>query len=275
MTKAAWIQAALRRRSLWLAGGALLLLVLFVVLLLSQQDWRNRAAILERENTGLQLTELAQELTAQSDGLAERARELAESDAVIRLVQETTDPSADRLDLADMSRRSVDSLLVLNASRAVRFSVTITDGQLSEQPPRSGVDAVCRVDRRPRRCESHLSGDDLCRRPVDRGASRHRPLLAGGFGMAGCKPLVDARPDLEVGDHCGRKAQPTAVRRLQDPCRQERPMGSVSPRNCRPWIHQASSRCAMRVARWFGSSGSRVPKMAPLHRSQSQPPRAA
>ena len=135
MTKAAWIQTALRRRSLWLAAGASLLLVLFVALLLSQQDWHNRAAILERENTALQLTELAQELTAQSDGLAERARELAESDAVIRLVQETTDPSADRLELADMSRRSVDSLLVLNAPRAVRFSVTISDGQLNEQSP--------------------------------------------------------------------------------------------------------------------------------------------
>jgi diguanylate cyclase (GGDEF)-like protein/PAS domain S-box-containing protein len=135
MTKAAWIQAALRRRSLWLAGGATLLLVLFVVLLLSQQDWHSRAAILERENTGLQLTQLARELTAQSEGLAGLARDVAESDAVIRLVQETTDPSADRLDLADMSRRSVDSLLVLNASRAVRFSVTITEGQLSEQAP--------------------------------------------------------------------------------------------------------------------------------------------
>jgi diguanylate cyclase (GGDEF)-like protein/PAS domain S-box-containing protein len=135
MTNAAWIQTALRRRSLWLAGGASLLLVLFVALLLSRQDWHNRAAILERENTALQLTELAQELTAQSGGLAERARELAESDAVIRLVQETTDPSADRLDLADMSRRSVDSLLVLNAPRAVRFSATISDGQLNEQSP--------------------------------------------------------------------------------------------------------------------------------------------
>src|SRR6266566_4726858 len=113
MTKAAWIQAALRRRSLWLAGGASMLLLLLVVLLLSRQDWHNRAAILERENTGLRLTQLAQELTAQSEGLAGLAREAAQSDAVIRLVQETTDPSADRLDLADMSRRSVDSLLVL------------------------------------------------------------------------------------------------------------------------------------------------------------------
>ena len=135
MTGAAWIQTALRRRSLWLAGGAAVLLVMIVVLLSSQRDWRNRAALLERENTALQLSQLARELTAQSDGLAEHARELAESDAAIRLVQETTDPSADRLDLADMSRNSVDSLAVLNASRAVRFSVTFTAGQLSEQAP--------------------------------------------------------------------------------------------------------------------------------------------
>ncbi|HEX3951069.1 MAG TPA: EAL domain-containing protein [Steroidobacteraceae bacterium] len=135
MTTAAWIPAALRRRSLWLAAGGSLLLVLVIVLASSQQDWRSRAANLERENTGLQLAQLAEELTAQSERLAEHARELAESDAAIRLVQETTDPSADRLELADMSRRSVNSLLVLTALRTVRFSVTIADGQLNEQPP--------------------------------------------------------------------------------------------------------------------------------------------
>jgi diguanylate cyclase (GGDEF)-like protein/PAS domain S-box-containing protein len=139
MTKPAWIQAALGRRSLWLAGCASLLLVLFVALLLSQRDWRHRAAMLERENTALQLTQLARELTAQSVNLAERTRELAESDAAIRLVQETTDPSADRLEIADISRRSVDSLLVLTALRTVRFSVTITEGQLSEQAPDPGL----------------------------------------------------------------------------------------------------------------------------------------
>ncbi|HEY2781700.1 MAG TPA: EAL domain-containing protein [Steroidobacteraceae bacterium] len=135
MTKAAWIQAAFRRRALWLAAATALILVLLVVLVLSQRGWRIRAVTLQRENTVLQLTQLAEELTAQSERLAEHARELAESDAAIRLVQETTDPSADRLELADMSRRSVDSLLVLTALRTVRFSVTIADGQLSEQPP--------------------------------------------------------------------------------------------------------------------------------------------
>ena len=135
MAKPPWIRALLQRRELWLAGAALAFVLLLAGVALSQRDWHNRATSLERENLSLQLAQLAHELTAQSEGLAERTRELAESDALIRLVQETTDASADRLELADMSRRDFDALLVLNATRAVRFSVTIVDGELSEQPP--------------------------------------------------------------------------------------------------------------------------------------------
>jgi diguanylate cyclase (GGDEF)-like protein/PAS domain S-box-containing protein len=135
MAKAAWIQTLLKRRSVWLAGIGFVVLLLLGSVALSQRDWRNRASLLERENLSLQLAQLARELTAQSEQLAERTRELAESDAVIRLLQETTDPSADRLELADMSRRDLDALLVLSTPRAVRFSVTVTGGQLSEQAP--------------------------------------------------------------------------------------------------------------------------------------------
>ncbi len=135
MAKAPWLQTLLQRRALWLAAAGCLLLLFLGSAVLSQRDWRNRASVLERENLSLQLAQLARELTAQSEQLAERTRELAESDAVIRLVQETTDPSADRLELADMSRRDLDALLVLTAPRVVRFSVTVADGQLSEQPP--------------------------------------------------------------------------------------------------------------------------------------------
>ena len=131
----AWNLLPLRRRTLGLTGGALLLIIVLGLAFSSQRGWRNRAAVLERENTSLQLAQLARELTAQSERLADRARELADSDAALRLVQETTDPTADRLELADMSRRGVDALLVLSASRAVRFSVAITDGQIGEQPP--------------------------------------------------------------------------------------------------------------------------------------------
>jgi hypothetical protein len=123
MAKAVWTQTFLQRRSLWLAGVAFLFLLLLGSVALSQRDWRNRASSLARENLSLQLAQLARELTAQSGQLAERTRELAESDAVIRLVQETTDPSADRLELADMSRRDLDALLILSASRADRKSV--------------------------------------------------------------------------------------------------------------------------------------------------------
>src|SRR5882762_818969 len=112
---AAWIQAPLQRRSLWLAGAALLLLLLLGTVAQSLRDSRNRAASLERENTSLQLAQLAHELTALSERLTERTRELAESEAALRLVQDTTDASADRLELADVSRRSLDALVVLSA----------------------------------------------------------------------------------------------------------------------------------------------------------------
>jgi diguanylate cyclase (GGDEF)-like protein/PAS domain S-box-containing protein len=135
MSRQAWLHASLRQRPIWLAGGAVLVLVVLGVLVSSQRDWRNRASTLGRENLSLQLTQLAHELTAQSDRLADGARELAQSEAVIRLLQENADASADRLELADMSRSRADALLVLSASRAVRFSVTFVDGQLSEQPP--------------------------------------------------------------------------------------------------------------------------------------------
>jgi diguanylate cyclase (GGDEF)-like protein/PAS domain S-box-containing protein len=135
MTKAPWIQTLLQRRSLWLAAVAFLLVLLLGSVVLSQRNWRDRASLLERENLSLQLAQLARELTSQSEQLAARTRELAESDAVIRLVQETTDPSADRLELADRSRRDLDALLVLSAPRVVRFSVSVADGQLSEQAP--------------------------------------------------------------------------------------------------------------------------------------------
>jgi diguanylate cyclase (GGDEF)-like protein/PAS domain S-box-containing protein len=133
MSKTTWDQLSPQRRSLSLAGAGLVFLLLLAFTVSSQRNWRNRAAVLERENTTLQLAQLARELTAQSDRLVEHARELAESDAALRLVQETTDPSADRLELADMSRRGVEGLLVLSASRAVRFSASIADGQLAEQ----------------------------------------------------------------------------------------------------------------------------------------------
>jgi hypothetical protein len=135
MTKQAWLRAALKGRSAWLAAGGLLAIVLLGLLIASQRDWHRRASVLERENMSLQLTQVAQQIADESHRLVERARELAESDAAMGLVQDSPDASADRLELADMVRQGVDAASVLTASRALRFSVAIVKGQLREQPP--------------------------------------------------------------------------------------------------------------------------------------------
>ena len=135
MIQQAWLRAALRQRPAWLAATGLLALIVLGLLVASQRDWRRRAAVLERENMSLQLTQLAQEIAAESHRLVERARDLAESDAAAGLVQDSSDASADRLQLADMSRQGVDAVLVLTASHALRFSVASVNGQLHEQPP--------------------------------------------------------------------------------------------------------------------------------------------
>ena len=122
---------------MWLAGGGALLFVLILLLASSQREWRGRAAKLQRENINFQLAEVARQLTSQSDQLAEIARELAQSESVIRLAQENTDASADRAELAELSHRDVDALMVLNASHAVRFSMTNPDQ--SEPAPDSAL----------------------------------------------------------------------------------------------------------------------------------------
>jgi diguanylate cyclase (GGDEF)-like protein/PAS domain S-box-containing protein len=181
MSRQVWLHA-LHRRPILLAGGTVLLLVVLGLTISSQRDWRNRAAVLERENTGLQLTQLAHEFRAQSDQLAERARELAESEAVVRLVQENTDASADRLALVDMSRHSVDALLVLTASHAVRLSVTMSNGQLDEQPPDPAlmhlVESVAQSDAasRPRQIATFTDGRWIIARSIN-----GRPASASGW----------------------------------------------------------------------------------------------
>jgi diguanylate cyclase (GGDEF)-like protein/PAS domain S-box-containing protein len=66
MSRQAWLQAALHRRPIRLAGGTVLLLVVLGLMISSQRNWRNRAAVLERENTSLQLT--VAQLAKSADG---------------------------------------------------------------------------------------------------------------------------------------------------------------------------------------------------------------
>ncbi|HEY0748031.1 MAG TPA: EAL domain-containing protein [Steroidobacteraceae bacterium] len=135
MSRLASIQTSLRGRSWWLVGGGTALAAALAVAVVSRAHWHDRAANLQRENLNLQLAQLAHGIARQSDQLADRARELAQSEAAIRLVQDNTEASADRLELGEMARGGADTVLVLNASHGVRFSVTFDKGQLNEQSP--------------------------------------------------------------------------------------------------------------------------------------------
>jgi diguanylate cyclase (GGDEF)-like protein/PAS domain S-box-containing protein len=134
MTKRAAIPAWLLRPPVWLIACAVLLAAFILILLVEQQDWRRRAAALQRENLGLQLTQLAHELSTVPEHLSDRTRELAESDAIARLVQENGDISADRVELGDAARHGIDGLLILSPARTVRFSAVMVGGQLKDQP---------------------------------------------------------------------------------------------------------------------------------------------
>ncbi len=135
MSRLEWLRASLGGRVGWVVGGGVVLVAALGVAVNSQRNWHSQATHLEREYLNLQLAQLAHELSAESSQLADRARELAESEAVIHLVQENSDAAADRLVIADTARRGADALLVLNASHAARMSVRFESGQPNEQTP--------------------------------------------------------------------------------------------------------------------------------------------
>jgi diguanylate cyclase (GGDEF)-like protein/PAS domain S-box-containing protein len=139
MTKREWIRALLMRRPVWPAACALLILALVVLAFSNQRYWRHRAAALEQENLNLQLKQLAREISRESEQLVDRARDLAESEAIAQLLQDNAAVSPDRSALIDLTRRTVDSLVVVSASQAVRFSATIAGDRMTEEPPASGL----------------------------------------------------------------------------------------------------------------------------------------
>src|SRR5271154_5210688 len=125
MTKREWIRALIAqrpvwRRPVWPAACALLILALFVLAFSNQRHWQHRAAALERENLKLQLEQLAREVSRESDQLVERARDLAESEAIAQLMQDNAAAPPDRSALVHLTRHTVDSLVVVSASQVVR-----------------------------------------------------------------------------------------------------------------------------------------------------------
>src|SRR5580698_3879802 len=135
MTMREWIRAGLTRKTAWLAACALPFLILCVLALSSQHYWRHRASALESANLNLQLRQLAHDITKESDQLIDRAREFAEFAPIAQLVQDNSAASPDRAALLNLARHSVDSLLVVSASQAVRFSAALSDDRVTEEAP--------------------------------------------------------------------------------------------------------------------------------------------
>ncbi len=133
------IRAWLPQKSAWVSASSIPVLILFVLAVSSQFYWQRRAATLERENLDLQLKQLAHEVKRAPDQLIERARDLAESDAVAQLLQDNAAQAPDRSSLVSLARGAVDAMAVVSASRAVRFNATIAGTRLTEAPAELGL----------------------------------------------------------------------------------------------------------------------------------------
>jgi diguanylate cyclase (GGDEF)-like protein/PAS domain S-box-containing protein len=132
MTTQERIRALFLRKPSWPAACAMTVVILLLLAFWSQRHWQHLAAALESENLSLRLGQLARDVAGQPEQLADRARDLAESETIVQLMQEA---SPDRAALAALTHSRFDALLVVSASQVVRFSATVADDGLAEEPP--------------------------------------------------------------------------------------------------------------------------------------------
>jgi diguanylate cyclase (GGDEF)-like protein/PAS domain S-box-containing protein len=122
------------RNPAWLAAFGVSIALLIGACLFSRQEWNSSAAVLARENSRLQLAQLAQELDAVPKQLADRARDLAKSEQIVQLLQDNSAAAQDRMELYAVPWRDVDALVVTAGTQSVRFSAAIAGDKLQEQP---------------------------------------------------------------------------------------------------------------------------------------------
>jgi diguanylate cyclase (GGDEF)-like protein/PAS domain S-box-containing protein len=110
--------ALLLRRAVLLAGCALPLVVLFGFFILNQRHWQDRAAAVERANRQLQRQQqqLVHGISAQSDALAQCARQLAQSDSALHSIQRDVDLAAPRPEIAALARCEANALQAVERS---------------------------------------------------------------------------------------------------------------------------------------------------------------
>jgi diguanylate cyclase (GGDEF)-like protein/PAS domain S-box-containing protein len=122
-------------KPVWLTVCALPVFVLLALAALNLRHSQDRAAAFERENMQIRLKQLAREVAEQPRQLAELARELAQSEQIIELLQDTAAAPLDRSAVLGFTRRGVDGLLVVSDSQVVRLSTRTAGGHLLDEPP--------------------------------------------------------------------------------------------------------------------------------------------
>ena len=178
------------RRSAWLSACAAVVLLLLLLVASYQRHWQHRAAALERENLSLQLQQLMQQIMAQSSQLADRAGDLAQSDAVVDLLPDNA-PAPDRAALLALTRTALDSVLVVSAAQTTRLSAKLAGGSLADCPPDPELmryldSAVRAPGDRSLRTPHFADGRWLVARPI---ASRSAPTVILGW-LAAAKSLT-------------------------------------------------------------------------------------
>jgi diguanylate cyclase (GGDEF)-like protein/PAS domain S-box-containing protein len=118
----------------WLAAFGVSIGLLIGVCVFSQREWNNNTAVLQRENSRLQLAQLSRELEGVANQLSQRAGDLAKSEQIVQLLQDNSAAAQDRMELYSVPWRDVDALVVTAGTQSVRFSAAISDGRLQEQP---------------------------------------------------------------------------------------------------------------------------------------------
>ena len=98
--------------------------------------WWEQKQSLQREILSLKLQQLERDVTAESDHLLETARGLASNDNLALLVEDSAAATAVTADSLDLGHRPVDAILVTNSAQILRYSASISQGQLIER----GVD---------------------------------------------------------------------------------------------------------------------------------------
>ena len=168
-----------------------MVLLLLLLAVSSQRHWQHHAAELERDNLDLQLQQLREHILAQSSQLADRAGDLAQSDAVVDLLPDNAPLLPDRAALLALTRHRTRFRRWSSQHRKRRGSARkLAEGSLADCPPDPElmryVESAARApDVRSIRTPHFADGRWLVARPI---ASRSAPTVILGW-LAAAKSL--------------------------------------------------------------------------------------